>query len=1164
MARFGEAVVRPGGDLASINQANANLAEGNVEQVIPIAARRFGEGSTIQQQSIALETKRQGIVNAPEFNTANRTIQNANDIVNNLVAQKSQVDLQHENYIKQLEDAPVQSKPDIASRANILNAQSHALDTAINIAKQNAESLSPLKQSVAQLLYKGDTATANSLISQAQTNTVPLSDYQKYVNAVTEGRASEIQAESSANLSRAALQKAITELNTINPTAAEQLKTGGSISLTSQEAAQLSPQASKVLQLKPISPQTTNPVKIEKDLNNVITSGSNANLNVSIGNNNRMDVGNIGSSSSINSFFNNIFGSVKDLVQGTITGHTIATEGTYVSAQELGNPLSTGILVSPTPGASTGTPIINVPSPSQRDILTGISDKVVQTNSNILNIKGISDAQLNVNIPSLTKSSAINIEAPSPIPITQIQSAPYLKAESSGAITYINPTVIGRQLERQATENEAAYYLSSIPGSQQAPKPIGEYNLYNVAKTNIAENLNIFDVGTKELAADIGLKPVDFNASEYEKYFENRGQPKRLAEVGAALGAFGIGAYNLLLNKPSQVILTTAIGAALGGTTAAAGLIASDLGVSATTIALGENIVNYGAGAYFGVKSVKSLVESKTPYEAATILGEQVPGFLGFEAGNRLGAKSSFALYDIQRTAGMTELKLAPLDLEPFTRNGQNVYMKRYEGIKLSEPSSIINYLKGYEKGQFLERQYRIVAPEVQAAYEGVLYKGKEGASFPYANPSEHLEFFTGKNIAQYGLPKTGELNLPSEKNAFGYSATGKEIATPEIGEAGQFFSGKGVSIRFLRIGNKYSYSLIPQTADTLIGRKPQVYAAYAKAIENPGYEIKVPNPYEVGGKPIKKYIFSEPTEEGVFNLPLYKREVEGIAYGQRLPIRNEFYFKIGGRRVPIEEDFIIPKGIKTDLEINTKGEPQPLQSSVLPSYAKSPISSPINIASGVYTNYESSSYLAPISSKSIISDISSASNVSSISKVSNVSNLGSYSPDSSFSNIPGLSASSIYVNSPFVPTSSGGSSTTTPTTQSVPYVPITREEEIGRDKKKYIGRLNKSYSVLIKRRGKYQPLATNLTKGKALFLGESETERTLARTFKLVETGLTAQQDIYFRPGQNFREYKIRKGQRIITPNTFIQKIGIETGSEKTALQEARRQAKVLNSYNL
>lgn len=221
------------------------------------------------------------------------------------------------------------------------------------------------------------------------------------------------------------------------------------------------------------------------------------------------------------------------------------------------------------------------------------------------------------------------------------------------------------------------------------------------------------------------------------------------------------------------------------------------------------------------------------------------------------------------------DIKLSNDYVKPFTRRNKKIYMRRQEAISLFKPSTILNYLEGYKRGQFLKQQYKF-----------------------------------------------------NNYNLFGYSATAVGGKIKDIGEAGQFYSGKGISEGFLRLGNKYNNDI----GFSLFGAEPYVYASYGKkAIVTPkAYEIKIKNPYEKRGKPIKKYIFPGTNiEEGNFYIPTNKREVQALTFGKLLPIRQKYYFKIGGRVVPIRENLVIDKPEKLGFEVLNKLEtPKP---SILP-----------------------------------------------------------------------------------------------------------------------------------------------------------------------------------------------------------------------------------------
>ena len=111
------------------------------------------------------------------------------------------------------------------------------------------------------------------------------------------------------------------------------------------------------------------------------------------------------------------------------------------------------------------------------------------------------------------------------------------------------------------------------------------------------------------------------------------------------------------------------------------------------------------------------------------------------------------------------------------------------------------------------------------------------------------------------------------------------------------------------------------------------------------------------------------------------------------------------------------------------------------------------------------------------------------------------------------------------------------------------------------------TYSVFIKRRGKFQAIGGDLSYGKALKLGELETKQTLGRTFKVRKTGFKevgidesfSEIDLGI-----FRKFKIRGGKKLDLPTgTFIQKtqFSLSGAGEKREIQMARQQARELNN---
>jgi hypothetical protein len=109
-------------------------------------------------------------------------------------------------------------------------------------------------------------------------------------------------------------------------------------------------------------------------------------------------------------------------------------------------------------------------------------------------------------------------------------------------------------------------------------------------------------------------------------------------------------------------------------------------------------------------------------------------------------------------------------------------------------------------------------------------------------------------------------------------------------------------------------------------------------------------------------------------------------------------------------------------------------------------------------------------------------------------------------------------------------------------------------------------YTLQLKRRGKFKSVKTDLSRGEALALGSDLTRKELARTFKVVKTGKAREefgiQENFFPDENVFRQFKIRKGKAIQTPDEFIQrtKFNLQTIQEKSAIKEARRLSKLIN----
>jgi hypothetical protein len=138
-------------------------------------------------------------------------------------------------------------------------------------------------------------------------------------------------------------------------------------------------------------------------------------------------------------------------------------------------------------------------------------------------------------------------------------------------------------------------------------------------------------------------------------------------------------------------------------------------------------------------------------------------------------------------------------------------------------------------------------------------------------------------------------------------------------------------------------------------------------------------------------------------------------------------------------------------------------------------------------------------------------------------------------------------------------SSRTYPTEKIPPFTPFKKIALSSRRKRKRFSMTSPAYAVMLKRRGKFIPIATGLPKGRALKFGSERAIRELSRQFKVVATGKSTELgDIDFRPSEKvFRQFKIRRGRQVaLEPDRFIQNISqnLQTNEEKILIKQARR----------
>ena len=110
------------------------------------------------------------------------------------------------------------------------------------------------------------------------------------------------------------------------------------------------------------------------------------------------------------------------------------------------------------------------------------------------------------------------------------------------------------------------------------------------------------------------------------------------------------------------------------------------------------------------------------------------------------------------------------------------------------------------------------------------------------------------------------------------------------------------------------------------------------------------------------------------------------------------------------------------------------------------------------------------------------------------------------------------------------------------------------------VERLAKAYQLLVKEKGKYKAVKGfgELTRGKAIQLGEKITRSTLKASFKVQPLGkLIKAREEYYRPSEQvYRSYKVKKGMKQPLVDEWIQKrkYRLGTSGELGEIQTAKR----------
>jgi len=442
---------------------------------------------------------------------------------------------------------------------------------------------------------------------------------------------------------------------------------------------------------------------------------------------------------------------------------------------------------------------------------------------------------------------------------------------------------------------------------------------------------------------------------------------------------------------------------------------------------------------------------------------------------------------------------------------------------------------------------------------------------YPEAPVEKHLEIFKEN---KYALP--GE-ESPGVYHATPYGGSFKETftVTPGSSELPGLYVAPEVSYKFLKIQGVEIP--VPKFFDlsttSVLEKAPKILRIYPEAIEEaPTFgEILLPKKsaviierFKTRGPESTKFLLTK-AEKGVAYVPGVKTEIEAIIPPESTFALSgqKFYTEFIGIKVPIDQYISsAEKGVISASE---------LEGGYIPTFS---ITTPGTIGYGISrVKYVPSKISYPSNVSKIVSQVSSvpSKSIASVSKVSYPTISYPSITTSSITTYPSISYLPIVPPSYVVPY--------VPPKYPITYSPITPKiitpkiippfKSLDEEKRFKFGerKRRKAYSVFLRRRGKYIPVAIGLPRERALKFGSEKALGTLGRTFKIKAMGETFQEDIAFKPREDiFRTFKVRKGIKQPLVDTYIQRASksLSTRAERGLIREARieKQSGIKNPF--
>lgn len=446
-------------------------------------------------------------------------------------------------------------------------------------------------------------------------------------------------------------------------------------------------------------------------------------------------------------------------------------------------------------------------------------------------------------------------------------------------IFFVDPTVEGKQFEREATPEEADYFRSQTDKVLQAStEPV---TFKDIAKSKIIGGYETFNKRLKE-----GVEEPITRFETFTGFGGYEEREKRISQIEDPTERFLQGAGSGLLEdikqKPLKNIALFGAGALIGGITS--GIVA---GVSSgTTALLGQTAGRSatlltktalaGTAVYFGGKYALGVygqvVTAPTAQEKGAILAINLKDFALIAGGSAVGAKAEKVIEGYFATRGRKEIPIEEI-----------------------VPEDVLSGKKQFVGAKNVRQEFALTKDS------------------PYKLPGQERFYYRSgyslKRLAREDTTLFGKFEDPSGI----YHATATRFSTkeplaiqPGTSELPGLYGTYAGNIRYLRLAGRYT--LIPKDYFTQPGK--------------PAFEYLIPKGYRVNpAKAVSKYFveggakggyrygFTQPVKEGFADLPIMKlpKEAEAVirpgsaTKGQYLFQSGEYYTTLRGVRIPID-----------------------------------------------------------------------------------------------------------------------------------------------------------------------------------------------------------------------------------------------------------------------